>query len=601
MNKRGFLKIISITVALSVLFGTAGCTGGALPENYDFTDLTVRDFVAENGIVAAANPYAAKAGLDILKAGGNAFDAAVATSFAIGVAECDASGIGGGGLMLAYNVNTKKSLFYNFREFAPANVDTNLEAYAKITAKNSCIETGAPTLVAGLLTVLDEQGSQNVTKRQIVQSAINLARDGVPVTGELATNIRESSDKLRRDKKVWALFSDGIEGLSEGDKLVQTDLANTLEYIATHTKEEFYTGEIANKIVETVAARGGALTMNDMRYALENYPKKGEALSGSYKGYDILTASSPSTGGTMLIEMLNMLECYDKEIASLDNGGAEYINLISTVMQLAYGDKEKYMADAAFSSVPTKGLISKAYAAERFKNYKEGSAYLGVGAGENPFGNPYPFNDGAASVEYEYAESASHYSTTSFSVIDRFGNMVTVTQTINNFFGSGVVPEGTGIFLNNQLKDFTFKSGSVNEISPLKQPASYTMPTVLLKDGKPYATLGSPGASRIPAAVLQVILNMTEFGMNMQEAIAAPRVFCFTTKESDANSVKKTIEIEKSLELLVPSLTAMGYEPSINSIKSVDAYFGGVQGIKVENGRYHGGADPRRAGKALGY
>ena len=603
-------KILSVLLAIFMSVGmlgacTPGNTGGngddGTGDDFDYTDLSVRDFVGRKGIVTAASPYAAKAGLDILQAGGNAFDAAVAVSFAISVAEVDASGLGGGGLMIAYNVNTGQSLFYNFREFAPAGVETDYSEYEKISADNACIETAVPTQVAGLLTILEEQGSGNLTKQQIMQPAIDMAADGIVVTPELSLNIKDSTAKiLYNGIDVWNVYSDGIEGLYEGDILVQTDLAETLEYVATHTVEEFYTGEIAQKIVEASQAHGGSITMEDMKYASENYPKKSEALTGTYNGYDILTSASPSTGGTMLIEMLNMLECYDGDISALGHNSAEYINLIATVMQLTYGDKEKYMADTSFVDVPLVGLTGKEYAAERFEKYTAGKAYLGTGEGDLPYGNPYPYNGGAAQ-DYAYGPSGEHTSTTTFSVIDEAGNIVTITQTINNFFGCGIVPEGCGFFLNNEIRDFSYTEGSINEVAPYKQPASYMMPTVILKEGKPYATLGSPGGSRIPVAVLQVVLNMIEFGMDMQTAINQPRVYCYTTTDEPPGTAK-LIEIENALKELLPELIALGYDARVYSDnRELDSYFGGVQGIRVEEEGYHGGADPRRDGKALGY
>ena len=601
-NKK--LKSAALVLAVAMLMGCFGACGGknddGPDEQYDYTDLSVRDFIGQKGIIAAASPYAAKAGLDILKSGGNAFDAAVATSFALGVAEPSASGLGGGGMMIAYNVKTQKSLFYNFREFAPAAADTNLANYKKpMTGENCCIETAVPTQVAGLLTILEEQGSGKISKSQILAPAIELAENGISVTSELSKNISESTAKIMLNgSEVWNVFSDGIEGLYEGDTLVQKDLANTLRYVSEHTKEQFYTGEIAQKIVDASRSHGGSISMEDMRYAYENYPVKSEALTGTYKGFGILTASSPSTGGTMLVEMLNMLECYGNA-SGLGHNSAEYINLISTVMQLAYGDKEKYMADSAFSDVPLTGLTSKEYARKRLQKYTAGKAYTGTAEGDVPYGDPYEYN-GAAGKIYSYGESGEHESTTTFSVIDEEGNIVTFTQTINNFFGCGIVPDGTGFFLNNETRDFSYEEGSINVVEPLKQPASYMMPTVLLKDGKPYATLGSPGGSRIPSAVLQVVLNMTEFGMDIQEAISAPRVYCFTTV-NEAPGTPKSLYIENSLKSLLPSLNSFGYNAVAYSDWEIDSYFGGVQGIKVEGDKYHGGADPRRDGKALGY
>ena len=269
-------------------------------------------------------------------------------------------------------------------------------------------------------------------------------------------------------------------------------------------------------------------------------------------------------------------------------------------MQLAYGDKEKYMADTSFVEVPLEGLTSKEYAADRFTKYTAGSAYLGTAAGDVPYGNPWEYQDETATL-YADGTSGDHYSTTSFSIIDKDGNIVTFTQTINSFFGTGYVPEGTGFFLNNEINDFSMQPDSINAVAPLKQPASYMMPTVVLKDNKPYVTLGSPGGSRIPSAVLQVLLNIMEFDMNIQDAISAARVYCFTTDDSNSSDTAKDIYIEGALKGLEGQLQAMGYNVLYYGVTEYSSYFGGVQGIKVTDNGYHGGADPRRDGKALGY
>lgn len=591
----------TILLALTLVFlltsvSMAGCTPAT-----DYTDLSVRDFVGKNGIVTAANPYAAKVGLDILQQGGNAFDAAVAVSFAMGVVEPDATGIGGGGLMIAYNVNSKQSMFYNFREFAPANA--TIDKYQSDYSAQSGKAIAVPTQVAGLLTILEEQGT--MSRQEIIAPSVSLALDGVVVTPELAKVILDNFTVLQksREETMPVFCIDGIEPLAEGDTLVQTDLADVLQNIADYGKEYFYTGEFAQKVVDAIQQAGGYVTMDDMKYALDNYPVKSTALTGSYNGYDILTVGSPSTGGTMLIEMLNMLESYAQtngKISDLQHNSAEYINLIATVMQLAYGDKEKYMADATQVDVPLQGLTDKQYASDRMEKYTAGQAYLGTASGDTAYGDPWKYQTEQGSV-YSDGESGDHYSTTSFSIIDKEGNIVTFTQTINSFFGTGYVPEGTGFFLNNEINDFSTQPDSINAVAPYKQPASYMMPTVVLKDNKPYATLGSPGGSRIPSAVLQVLLNLIEFDMDIQSAISAPRVYCFTTDDGDVSATAKGIYIENALKEIENSLVAMNYNVLLYGDKQYDSYFGGVQGIKVTDNGYHGGADPRRDGKALGY
>lgn len=595
---------------------TPGPTNPTDPENpTDYTDLSVRDYVGSNGIVTAASPYAAKAGLDVLQAGGNAFDAAVAVSFAIGVAECDATGLGGGGLMLAYNVNTQKSLYYNFREFAPAGVKLS-DYQGTLTNANRCRETAVPTQVAGLLRILQEQGSGNQTLQQVMAPAIKLAEDGFTVTPELAANIRNyfaSLIEINGDQAQEVFAPSLFDPLLEGELLVQKDLAKTLRYVAENGAEGFYFGELAEKIVAAAQAHGSTLSMDDLAYAYNNYYKDNasgtfrmvsEPLTGTYKNdYTILTPSSPSRGGTVLIEMLNMIESYNGNVADLGHNSAEYINLIATAMQLAFGDEQYYSGDANFVSVPTAGLINKQYAAERFSKYNANKAYLGTaenGGTELSYGDPWKYN-GTQATSYSDVTSGSHYSTTSFSVIDKNGNIVTFTQTINNFFGSRVMPDGCGFFLNNEIKDFAFEEGAANVVEPYKQSASYMAPSVILKDGKPYATIGSPGANRIPSALLQVTLNMIEFGMDIDDAINAPRVHCFATSANDANNTTKEIYVELSLAGVKAQLEKLGYNVIVQGKQSVDSYFGGVQGIKVTADGYHGAADFRRDGKTLGY
>ena len=595
MSKRSVTTVALLVAMILLSVSLVGCT-----PTFDYTDLSVRDYVGKNGIVTAANPYAAKVGLDILQSGGNAFDAAVAVSFAMGVVEPDATGIGGGGLMIAYNVNTGRSLYYNFREFAPQNAtaDKYQQDYTSQCGKAIAV----PTQVAGLLTILEEQGT--MSRNEVMAPAIRMADEGVVVTPELAAVIYDNFTTLAKSSSETqpVFFPNGLDPIEEGELLIQKDLAKVLQNIADNGKSYFYTGEFAQKVVDTIQQAGGYVTMDDMKYAMDNYPVTSEALTGSYNGYDILTVGSPSTGGTMLIEMLNMLEAYGKSasIEQLGHNSPEYINLIATVMQLAYGDKEKYMADTSFVEVPLEGLTNKEYAADRFTKYKAGSAYLGTASGDVPYGNPWEYQDETATL-YADGTSGDHYSTTSFSIIDKDGNIVTFTQTINSFFGTGYVPEGTGFFLNNEINDFSMQPDSINAVAPLKQPASYMMPTVVLKDNKPYVTLGSPGGSRIPSAVLQVLLNIMEFDMNIQDAISAARVYCFTTDDSNSSDTAKDIYIEGALKGLEGQLQAMGYNVLYYGVTEYSSYFGGVQGIKVTDNGYHGGADPRRDGKALGY
>ena len=613
--KRSFKLFIFLLVIVS-LFTLTGCKkdddkgnddgGNENNQQVAFDDLSVRDYVGKNGVVAAANPYAAKAGLDVLQAGGNAFDAAVAISFALGVVEPNASGLGGGGILVAYEASTGEYVSYNFREFVPgagvASAYPNKDADVDGGIKSS----GVPTQVAGLLKILENHG--NKTRQEVMAPAINYAENGVKVTPELAAAITDNFSKIMvsKEETLDVFTIEGIEPLSAGETLIQKDYANTLKLIAEKGAEGFYTGPVAQAIVDCQEANGGLITLDDLQYAMNNYPKVATPVMGTYRGYDIASANSPSSGGIILLEALNMLENYG-DISELGHNSAEYLNVVATAMALAYGDKRQYIADTAFVDVPISGLLSKQYAAERWQKYTPGQAYLGRHGGDKDYGNPWNYVTDKTPVVYDDTHDyIEHYSTTSFSVTDKDGNIVSVTQTINYFWGNGYVPEGCGFFLNNELSSFSFTASSVHYIEPYKQPVSHIMPTIIMKDGSPWATLGSPGGLRIPSAVIQVVLNLIDFNMDMQSAIAAPRVYTYAAANGDYGASKKQrdIYIENAIPAEIRTeLRNMGYYVIPYGSGEIDLYFGGVQGIRFNSadGSMHGGADPRRDGKALGY
>ncbi|MFA6627112.1 MAG: gamma-glutamyltransferase [Bacilli bacterium] len=598
---RWLLSIIIILVALIL----PGCKQTPTEEELDFTDLSVRDAIGTNGMVAAANPYAAKAGLDVLKAGGNAFDAIVAISFALGVCEPNASGLGGGGIMLGYEASTGNYLSYNFREFVPAagnssafvNGDSDLDDYAK--------SSGVPTQVDGLLTILENHGLK--TRADVMKAAIDYAENGVKVTPELANAIGDQFSKLMRSdtraETIPVYTLDGISPLQAGDLLVQENLAEALKLIRDQGRDGFYKGAVAQAIVDTIQGEGGLITLADLDKA-NGFTKTAIPTQGKYKGYDIVSVNTPSSGGIILIETLNMLEHYG-DLAELDHNSPEYINVIATAMQLAFGDKRKYIADSEFVDVPLAGLLSKAYAAERFDQYyQSNTAFSPISSSSTGvYGNPWEYMP-TSPVSYQVDEADEHYSTTSFSVVDKDGNIASITQTINYFFGNGVVIDGYGIHMNNQLSGFSLSSSSASYIEPGKQPVSHIMPTIIMKDGDPVATLGSPGSMRIPAAVIQVILNMLDFGMDIQTAIEAPRVFCYAKSSDETSTSLKLLDVENGIsEETRLALQQMGYDVVTHGSNDVDLFFGGVQGITIDylTGNIHGGADIRRDGKALGY
>lgn len=624
MKKNGILsKFFLLLVLFSTVLVATGCKKGDPKEYWTderLLDLSVRDYVGKNGVVAAANPYAAKAGLDVLKLGGNAFDAAVAVSFALGVVEPNASGVGGGGILVAYEASTGEYISYNFREFVP-EAGTATRYGNALDLDTGALSTGVPTQVAGLVQIQEDHG--NITRQEVMAPAIDYAKNGVIVTPELGSTISNNFDAVMAcyDETADAFTTDGISPISTGELLVQTNYAKTLQAISDGGAEAFYTGEIAQAIVDamnvvhkndvTNAEREhlqGIITLNDLQYALDHYPIKETPVIGTYNGYDIASATTPSSGGIILLETLNMLEIYAREngpLANLGHNTSEYLNVIGTAMQLAYGDKRQYIADSRKVDVPIAGLISKAYAAERWQKYTPGKAYLGRNQGDLDYGDPWKYMPVAQPAEAKVGDDyQEHYSTTTFSVADKEGNIVSVTQTINHFFGNHIVPEGTGFFLNNQLSSFSLTPSSAAYVEPFKQPVSHIMPTIVMKDGNPYATLGSPGSMRIPAAVVQVLLNMIDFGMNIQEAINSPRIYSYAVASNDNSNTKKDFYVEKGIpENIRTELDAMGYNVIVTGNDNVDLYFGGVQGIRFifEEGKLHGGADPRRDGKAVGY
>jgi len=599
-------KLFFVILLLLLAFTIVGCKKGGDDkggdQEPDFTDLSVRDVISSNGVVSAASPYAAKAGLDVLKAGGNAFDAAVAVSFALGVVEPNASGIGGGGIMVAYEAKTGQFISYNFREFVPAAGEASAFPNRDADVDDGIKASGVPTQVIGLLTVLENHG--NLDRQTVMAPAIRYAKDGFPVTPELANAISENFNKVMRSKEETKnVFADmGITPLQEGDLLVQANYGKALEMIAQQGASAFYEGEIADAIVALQEEKGGLITHDDLLYAMNNYPIMEQPIQGTYRGYDIATVTSPSSGGMILLEALNMLEVYG-EISGMKRDSAELLHVLAVAQQLAYGDKRKYIADTKFVDVPIAGLINKQYAAERWQKFDPARAYLGRNQGDNDYGNPWPYNTTRQTVSFEPVDYDEHYSTTTFSVVDKEGNIVSVTQTINYFFGNGLVVPGFGFFMNNQLSGFSFTSSSASYIQPYKQPVSHIMPTIVMKDGNPYATLGSPGSMRIPAAVLQVLINMIDFGMNIQEAIEYPRIYCYAVGSDETYTNKKDLYLEQAFDDDVrDGLRALGYNLIFQGSGDIDLYFGGVQGVRfIDENKMHGGADPRRDGKALGY
>jgi len=477
---------------------------------------SVQAVAAEHGMVVAQEKLAAKIGADILKQGGNAVDAAVATGFALAVTYPRAGNIGGGGFMVIHSAERGQDLTIDYRETAPqaTTQDIFLGPDGKpdpAKSRDSALGIGVPGTVAGLALALEKFGSGNFTLAEILKPAIALARDGFVVTDDMADTLSDMYRRMARWPNSAKTFSkaDGTP-LREGDTFVQGDLALVLSTIAERGPHGFYEGPVAEKLVKAIRDAGGLMTTDD----LKSYSAVLRApVRGSYRGYDIVSMPLPSSGGTVLLETLNILEGFP--LHDIRQGSASSLHLMIEAMKRAYADRARYLGDPAFIDAPTNMLIAKDYAAKQ-------RATIDVARAT-------PWAEAAPAKPHREGSNTTHYS-----VVDARGNAVSNTYTLNFPYGVGLVAEGTGILLNNELDDFTAAPGAANAFGlvgfeanlpgPGKRPLSSMSPTIVLKDGKPVLITGSPGGSRIISAVTQVIVNSIDYRMNIAAAVAAPRI-----------------------------------------------------------------------------
>ncbi|MGC1679749.1 MAG: gamma-glutamyltransferase [Pseudolabrys sp.] len=470
--------------------------------------------LAHNGMVVAQEQRSARIGIEILDRGGNAVDAAVAVAFALAVTYPRAGNIGGGGFMVIHLGKTGEDAAIDYRETAPAAatetmfLDANGEPDPK-KSRDSGLSVGVPGTVAGLALAHAKYGSGKLSLAELIEPAIELARNGVEIVDDIADTLPLAQPRIARWHSSAPVFlnSDGTV-LMPGQDLLQPDLAITLRAIASDGPKGFYEGPVAEKIVAAVRKAGGVMTTEDMK----NYRAiLREPVRGTYRGYDIVSMPPPSSGGVHLIEMLNILEGYD--LAKLPRG--ESLHVLAEVMKRAYADRATFMGDPDSVKMPVAGLISKKYAAA----LRTQIGNRATPATEVRSGNPADFEG---------------QNTTHFSVIDSDGNAVSNTYTLNFSYGLGLVAEGTGVLLNNELDDFTSKPGTANAYGlvgynanlpgPGKRPLSSMTPTIVMKDGKPFLITGSPGGSRIISTVLQIIVNVIDFHLPVDQAVSAPRV-----------------------------------------------------------------------------
>ncbi len=467
---------------------------------------------SEAGMVVSSQHFASEAGAAILRQGGNAIDAAVAVGYALAVTHPCCGNIGGGGFMTLHLANGK-DIFINFRERAPMAatpgmfLDPQGNPIADLSI-NGYLAAGVPGTVLGLETAREEYGT--LPRPVLMAPAIRLAEEGFELTRGDTDVFLDGNDAFRKQPNLSAVFLDQGEPLRPGARLVQKDLARTLRAISDGGTEAFYHGAIADRVVAAMQANGGLLSKQDFA----NYTvTETKPISCPYRGYTVLSAPPPSSGGVTLCEMLRVLEGYP--LKSLGYHSSASVNLLTEAMRYAYRDRNAYLGDPAFVKNPIDRLLSDQHV-------------LALR------GEIHPRHAGVSSSLKSESAVAEHPTTTHYSVIDHAGNAVSVTYTINDSFGAKVAADDTGFILNDEMDDFAAKPGTpnlyglvqgeANAIAPGKRPLSSMTPTIVLKDGKPVLILGSPGGSRIITTVLQVIVNVIDFGLGLQEAIDAPRL-----------------------------------------------------------------------------
>lgn len=546
---------------------------------YDFDMDVFHPVQAHNGMVASEHALASHVGLQILKEGGNAIDAAVAVGFALAVVLPNAGNIGGGGFMMVHDAKSGQNIALDFREVAPsrASRDMYLDDKGNVINGKSLYThyaVGVPGTVAGMEHALKKWGTLPLAK--VMAPAIALAEQGFPVSVTLAKTLEQEKKNMGQWPATQAIFWKDGAPLKAGTPLIQKDLANSLRLISQQGAKAFYEGAIAQKIAAEMAPHAGAITLQDLRdyKVVERTPVK-----GTYRGYEIVTMPPPSSGGVHLIQILNMMERWP--LNQWGANSAQSIHYMAESSKLAYADRSEYLGDPGFVKVPVQGLTSKRYAEQLAATIQPGKAR--VSKDIKP-GKPQPFESNQ---------------TTHYSVVDKAGNAVAVTYTLNTNFGSGIVAKGTGILLNNEMDDFSAKpgvanaygliGGDANAVAPGKRPLSSMTPTFVLKDGKPTLVTGSPGGARIITTVLQTVVNNIDYGMNPAEAAAAPRVH--------HQWLPDELRIEKGLSPdTVNLLKQWGHNVAVK------ASMGRTQTIELRNGVLYGASDPRNPdGRTLGY
>lgn len=539
---------------------------------------------SKNGMVVSASKIASEVGVEILKQGGNAIDASVAVGFALAVTYPAAGNIGGGGFMVIHFADGKNTSI-DFREKAPlsAHKDMYLDEkgnYIPELSQKGATSVGVPGSVAGLIYTLEKYGTMPLEK--IIQPAIDLAFNGWKLSREEAKSFSGSLNRFKEYPSSLKIFSKDGEEYEEGDLFIQKDLASTLDQIKKNGRDGFYKGKVADLFIQQIKELGGYITNEDL---IKYKPVEREPIIGSYRKHKVVSMGPPSSGGIAIVELLNILENFTFEKS--DWGSSAYINKLVETMKYVYADRTYHLGDEDFYPVPKEKLISKKYAREIFNKLK-------------PFAVPSAEITSQIPIPTSESDETTHYS-----VCDKYGNAVSVTTTINSWYGSKIVVDGAGFLLNNEMDDFSAKPGEPNQfgllgtiansIQPEKRMLSAMSPTIVLKDDKPFIIVGSPGGSTIITVVLQVIMNCIDFEMNIQEAVNAPRV------HHQWHPDKIYLEKFATSKDAVENLIKLGYE--LANRNDTFRILGSAHSIMIDNetGIIYGAADPRRGGAATGY
>jgi gamma-glutamyltranspeptidase/glutathione hydrolase len=540
----------------------------------------------KNGMVVSVDEYATRVGIDILKKGGNAVDAAVAVGFALAVTFPSAGNIGGGGFMIIWFPDEREPVALDFREKAPGKAAAGMYLdeegqYVKNRSLYGYLAVGVPGTVKGFELAIERYGS--LPWKDIIAPAIALAERGFKLTERRALGFNYARESFPHGTEEFMKIFTKKENsdFEKGDRFTNPELANSLRLIALDGSDAFYKGEIAEKIVRDMAHNDGLITREDlvMYSAVERKP-----ISGTYRGYEIISMPPPSSGGTILIEMLNILEGFD--LGKMERFAPQTLHLIAETMKFAYLDRAKHMGDSDFGDIPVDRLISKAHAADIRKKILLDKTIPSLDLGQ-------------AILTLEETKETTHYS-----VIDRDGLAVATTYTLNGGYGAGVVVPGTGILLNNEMADFNMVPGYTdtegligtkpNLIQPHKRMLSSMTPTVVLKDNCVYMITGSPGGRTIINTVLNVVLNVLEFKMDIQSAVNAARM--------DHEWMPDVLNMERKRipDDVIRTLRAMGhtFRESLRPWRQGDAH---SIFVDPQTGLYYGAADRRSEGSAIGY